>query len=93
MCANILWKDSKRAPEAAELLRLTPADLLMLGIIDDLITEPIGGAHRDHEATGQQLRAFIRRYLAVLGKETLVEERIARFRAIGHFSEERMPQT
>ena len=71
MCANILWKDSKRAPEAAELLRLTPADLLMLGIIDDLITEPIGGAHRDHEATGQQLRAFIRRYLAVLGKETL----------------------
>lgn len=95
MCANILWKDSSRAPEAAELLRLTPADLLKFGIIDDVITEPIGGAHRNHEAAGQQLRAFIRRYLAVLGKipvEALVEERLARFRAIGHFSEEKLSQ-
>ena len=48
MCATILWRDSARAPQAAELLRLTPADLLKFGMIDDVITEPIGGAHRDH---------------------------------------------
>lgn len=94
MCATILWRDSSRAPEAAELLRLTPADLLKFGIIDDVITEPIGGAHRDHEAMGRQMRAFIRRYLAEISKipvDQLVEQRLARFRAIGKFTTERMP--
>ncbi|NLM40106.1 MAG: acetyl-CoA carboxylase carboxyltransferase subunit alpha, partial [Firmicutes bacterium] len=86
MCATILWRDSSRAAEAAELLRLTPADLLKFGIIDDVITEPIGGAHRDHGTMGQQMRAFIRRYLAEISKipaDELVERRLARFRAIG----------
>ena len=95
MCATILWRDSARAHEAAELLRLTPADLLKFGIIDDVITEPIGGAHRDHAAMGQQMRAFIRRYLAEICKiphRQLVDERLARFRAIGKFTTERMPQ-
>ncbi|HHT73858.1 MAG TPA: acetyl-CoA carboxylase carboxyltransferase subunit alpha [Firmicutes bacterium] len=94
MCATILWRDSARAPQAAELLRLTPADLLKFGIIDDVITEPIGGAHRDHAVMGQQMRAFIRRYLAEICKvpvDRLVEERLARFRAIGKFTTERMP--
>ena len=94
MCATILWRDSSRAAEAAELLRLTPADLLKFGIIDDVITEPIGGAHRDHAAVGQQMRAFIRRYLAEISKvpvDELVERRLARFRAIGKFTTERMP--
>ncbi|KLU40706.1 MAG: acetyl-CoA carboxylase subunit alpha [Peptococcaceae bacterium 1109] len=94
MCATILWRDSARAPQAAELLRLTPADLLKFGIIDDVITEPIGGAHRDHAIMGQQMRAFIRRYLAEICKvpvDRLVEERLARFRAIGKFTTERMP--
>ena len=54
MCATILWRDSSRAAEAAELLRLTPMDLLKFGIIDDVITEPLGGAHRDHEFTSRQ---------------------------------------
>jgi acetyl-CoA carboxylase carboxyl transferase subunit alpha len=94
MCATILWRDSARAPQAAELLRLTPADLLKFGMIDDVITEPIGGAHRDHAVMGQQMRAFIRRYLAEICKvpvDRLVEERLARFRAIGKFTTERMP--
>lgn len=95
MCATILWRDSSRAAEAAELLRLTPADLLKFGIIDDVITEPIGGAHRDHGTMGQQMRAFIRRYLAEISKipaDELVERRLARFRAIGKFTTERMPK-
>lgn len=90
MCATILWRDSSRAAEAAELLRLTPTDLLKFGIIDDVITEPLGGAHRDHAFTGMQIRSFMRRYLATIMKipvDRLVEERLARFRSIGKFSE------
>ena len=88
MCATILWRDSSRAAEAAELLRLTPMDLLKFGIIDDVITEPLGGAHRDHEFTSRQIRSFIKRYLAVIRRmdvNQLVEERLARFRRIGRF--------
>lgn len=90
MCATILWRDSSRAAEAAELLRLTPPDLLKFGIIDDVITEPLGGAHRDHLTTGMQIRSFTRRYLATIMKkpvDDLVEERLARFRKIGKFNE------
>lgn len=95
MCATILWRDSSRAAEAAELLRLTPPDLLKFGMIDDVITEPLGGAHRDHEFTGRQIRAFLRRYLATIGKipvDRLVEERLARFRKIGQFSEKKLAE-
>jgi len=90
MCANILWKDSSRAAEAAELLKLTATDLLRFGIIDDVVTEPLGGAHRDHTGTGRQLKAFIKRHLAQLKRKNtgaLVEERLQRFRQIGAFSE------
>lgn len=95
MCANILWKDSSRASEAAELLRLTPTDLLKFGIIDDVITEPLGGAHRDHWFMGQQMRAFIRRYLALIDQiplDQLVEKRQARFRKIGQFTEKELAE-
>ena len=95
MCANILWRDSSRAAEAAELLRLTPTDLLKFGIIDDVITEPLGGAHRDHALTGQQMRAFMRRYLAIINKtplDQLVEQRLARFRKIGQFAEKQLAE-
>jgi len=91
MCATILWRDSSRAAEAAQLLRLTPTDLLKFGIIDDVITEPLGGAHRDHQTTAMQLKTFIRRYLAeIINKpaDILVEERLARFRKIGKFNEQ-----
>ena len=95
MCASILWRDSSRAAEAAELLRLTPTDLLKYGIIDDVITEPLGGAHRDQAFTGRQVKALLRRYLAVLKKtkvERLVEERLARFRRIGQFHEVKLAE-
>lgn len=95
MCANILWRDSSKAAEAADLLRLTPTDLLKFGIIDDVITEPLGGAHRDHALMGQQIRAFMRRYLAIINKiplDQLVEERLARFRKIGQFAEEQLAE-
>ncbi len=88
MCANILWKDPSRASEAAELLKLTPMDLLKFGIIDDVITEPIGGAHRDHQGTARQVKAFLKRYLSEvrkIPKEELVKQRLERFRRIGEF--------
>ena len=95
MCASILWRDSARAAEAAALLRLSPTDLLKFGIIDDVITEPLGGAHRDHAFTGMQIRAFIRRYLAEIKRiapERLVEERLGRFRKLGQFREKRLAE-
>ncbi len=90
MCATILWKDVERASEAAELLRLTPTDLLKFGIIDDIITEPLGGAHRDYEGIGRQLKAFLRRYLSEIRKipiDLLVEQRLQRYRNIGQFED------
>lgn len=90
MCANILWKDSTKAPEAANLLKLTPTHLLKFGIIDDVITEPIGGAHRDHKAMARQLKAFLQRSLTELKKlpiDQVVENRLTRFRNIGKFTE------
>lgn len=95
MCATILWRDSSRAAEAAELLRLTPTDLLKFGIIDDVITEPLGGAHRDHAFTGLQIRSFMRRYLAIINKipvDQLVTQRLARFREIGQFNEKQLAE-
>lgn len=88
MCANILWKDSTRAHEAAELLKLTATDLMRMKIIDDIITEPFGGAQRDLPGMVLQLRSFIRRYLADLKKipkKELVTRRLLRFRSIGQF--------
>lgn len=86
MCAQILWRDVKRAPEAAESLRLTAADLVALGVVDEVIHEPLGGAHRDHKTTADALKEAIRRHLTELDGtpgEQLVEERLERFRRLG----------
>lgn len=88
MCANILWRDSSKAPQAAELLRLTATNLMKFGIVDDVITEPLGGAHRDHKKASMQLKAFVKRHLAELKKidsQELLKKRLARFRSIGEF--------
>ena len=90
-CAAILWKDAAKAPEAAELMRITAPDLLRLGVIDGIVPEPPGGAHRDWEATAANLREALRAELAALnGKtaEALVSERYDKFRRIGVFEEE-----
>src|SRR5450432_990307 len=62
-CASILWKDAAKAPEAAEQLKITASDLLRFGIIDGIVAEPAGGAHRDPEAAAQGVGDAIHRAL------------------------------
>jgi acetyl-CoA carboxylase carboxyl transferase subunit alpha len=89
-CAAILWGDAAKAPEAAELMRVTAPDLLKLGVIDAIIPEPVGGAHRNWEATAASLRAALRDQLWQLKSKSeaeLIEERHEKFRRIGVFEE------
>lgn len=84
--ASILWKDGTKAKEAAEALHLTAQDLLKLGVIDEIITEPLGGAHSDLSATYEILDQAIERNLKEilqLPLEGIVETRYAKIRAIG----------
>ena len=67
-CASILWKDAKMAPKAAEILNLTAQDLLKLGIIDSIIPEPIGGAHRHTNETMENVRQALIMYLNQMEK-------------------------
>ena len=88
-CATILWKDGTKAPEAAELLKLTAQDGLRLGIIDDVIKEPVGGAHRDYEFTARSVEKAMKKHLAdlrALGPEELAADRYRKFREIGSFA-------
>ena len=88
-CAAILWRDRARAPDAAAALKLTSADLLQLGIIDEAIEEPLGGAHRDPQVVAERIRASILRFLKqVEGVPTadLLTTRYDRFRKIGAFA-------
>jgi len=89
-CAAILWKDRKYATEAATALKLGAADLMELGIIDELIPEPMGGAHYDHVASANNLKRAVVKHLhdlEVFDKETLLENRYQKFRAFGEFRE------
>ncbi len=89
-CAAILWGDAAKAPEAAELMRVTAPDLLKLGVIDAIVPEPVGGAHRNWEATAASLRAALRDQFWQLkskGEAELIEERHEKFRRIGVFEE------
>ena len=91
-CAAILWGDAAKAPDAAGLMRVTAPDLLRLGVIDGIVPEPVGGAHRDWEQTATNLRAALRDQLRRLRGQSgaaLVEERHERFRRIGVFEEVR----
>ncbi len=89
-CAAILWQDAAKAPEAAEILRLTAPDLLKLGVIDRIVREPAGGAHRDWEETAREVGGALREALAelrALTPDELVGQRYAKFRRIGVFEE------
>jgi acetyl-CoA carboxylase carboxyl transferase subunit alpha len=89
-CASILWKDASRAPEAAEALRLTGKDLMEFGIVDEVIREPMGGAHKDPKAMAETLKeALIRNLLPLLDqdKEALLTARYDKFRKMGAFIE------
>jgi acetyl-CoA carboxylase carboxyl transferase subunit alpha len=89
-CAAILWGEAAKAPEAAELMRITAPDLLKLGVIDGIVPEPTGGAHRNWEETAENLRGPLRDALwelRSLTPEELVAERYEKFRKIGVFEE------
>jgi acetyl-CoA carboxylase carboxyl transferase subunit alpha len=82
-CAAILWSDGTKGAQAAEALKLTANDIKELDVIDEIVKEPLGGAHRDHAAMAKTLHEALSRNLAELkGKsgEQLVEERYQKFR-------------
>ncbi len=87
-CASILWKDASKASEAAEALQINAANLLKIGIIDEIIPEPLGGAHKNPTEAANKLKDAIRKYLIPLLKlspEELLEERYQRFRNYGRY--------
>ena len=89
-CAAILWRDATKAPAAAELLRLMPQDLERMGIIDEIIPEPLGGAHKDPAKMGETLKATIVRALdelTAIPTDQLIEQRYDKYRKIGYFLE------
>jgi acetyl-CoA carboxylase carboxyl transferase subunit alpha len=89
-CASILWKSADKAPEAAETLGITAGRLKTLGLIDKVVPEPLGGAHRDPQATAASLKkALTEAYRPLKDKKTkdLVEERLDRLMAYGRFKE------
>ena len=89
-CAAILWKDSKRSADASVFLKMTAQDLLEQGVIDEVIKEPAGGAHRDHDEMSRNIKTAIRKSLKELmklNKDELVEYRYKKFRAMGKFLE------
>src|SRR5712664_1324686 len=93
-CAAILWGDAGKAPEAAESMRITAPDLLRLGVIDAIVPEPVGGAHRDWEGAAGNLREALREHLrplASMSPDDLVTDRYEKFRKIGAFDEASVP--
>lgn len=84
-CAAILWSDGTKGQQAAEALKPAAQDIIKLGVIDEIVHEPVGGAHRDHEATAQAMGSAIRHHLAELKEMSpaqLVEDRYQKFRAM-----------
>ncbi len=85
-CAAILWKDGGRAEEAAARLKMTASDLLSLGVVDEILEEPPGGAHQDIDDAAVRLESAIERHLSELeklGSEGLPADRYRRFRSLG----------
>ena len=89
-CAAILWKDRAASPKAAAALRITATDLAALKLVDEVVKEPLGGAHNDHDAAAASLKEALLRNLAevrslpVAGR---LKARYAKFRAFGRFTE------
>ncbi|GJL74263.1 MAG TPA: acetyl-CoA carboxylase carboxyltransferase subunit alpha [Nitrosomonas sp.] len=89
-CASILWKSADKAPEAAEIMGITADRLKAIHLIDSIINEPIGGAHRDYPATMQSVKAVIQESLRKLqdySADTLIEKRLERLMKYGSFRE------
>lgn len=89
-CSAILWRDRRHAPEAAEALKLTAQDLLKLEVVDEIISEPEGGAHRDFGLAAANLDDALRQNLQKLLAQPidqLLKKRYKKFRALGNFAE------
>ncbi|MDX8336397.1 MULTISPECIES: acetyl-CoA carboxylase carboxyltransferase subunit alpha [Cetobacterium] len=89
-CAAILYKDSSKAPEAANNLKISGQSLQSLGIIDGIVKEPLGGAHRDYKCAANDLKSVILSSLSELSKldvDTLLKNRYNKFRKMGNFIE------
>ena len=94
-CAAILWKDGARAPDAAEQLKLTAGELKKLGVVDDIIPEPAGGAHRQLEETTSRVKTAIVKHLRelmTLDEQSLANHRYEKFRKLGQIIEKCNPQ-
>ena len=90
-CASILWKSAEKAPEAAETMGITAARLKSLGLIDRVVNEPLGGAHRDHRTMGQNLKRALQdalRQVSDLSPAELVEKRFERLMSYGRYKEQ-----
>lgn len=87
-CAGILWRDGKKAPEAAEALKITAADLLKLGAVDEIVKEPAGGAQKNPKSACAAVRKSVLKALRELAKipvDELVEARYRKLRSYGNF--------
>jgi len=90
-CAGILWKSHEHASKAADALKFTSKHLPSLGVVDDIIPEPLGGAHRDHQQMAIRIKQYLLKNLNQLGNdsvEDLLSNRYQKFRAMGKFLEE-----
>lgn len=90
-CASILWKSAEKAPEAAETMGITASRLKSLGLIDRVVNEPVGGAHRDYRAMSQSLKRALQdalRQVADLSPAELVEKRFERLMSYGRYKEQ-----
>ena len=89
-CSAILWKDRRHAAEAAEALKLTAQDLIGLGVVDEIVPEPEGGAHRDPDLAASNLGTALRQNLELITAkplEELMQQRYKKFRKLGKFTE------
>jgi len=89
-CAAILWKDRKASPQAAAALKITAADLKQLGLVDDVVGEPLGGAHHDPEQMAATVKEALLRHLSEvqqLSKQERLQQRYRKFRGFGQFTE------
>jgi len=89
-CASILWRDASKAPEAADAMKVTPEDLVEMGICDEIIKEPVGGAHREFEKTVNTLKTSILleiKKLETIDPEDFLDQRISRYEKMGKISD------
>jgi acetyl-CoA carboxylase carboxyl transferase subunit alpha len=95
-CSAILWRDRRHAAEAAEALKLTARDLLNLGVVDEIVPEPGGGAHHDYNLAAANLGAALQKNLerlCAIAIDELIEKRYEKFRSLGNFEEAKATAT